>query len=98
MAAAEKPGEDKKAKKAPTRVQRTADESRYLRSLGRRIGDLRHERGLSQYALADAAGLHRAHIGYIERGERSPHLIAIRRISKALGISFDDLVRLPDEE
>ena len=39
---------------------------------------------LSQEALADAAGLDRAHMGKIERGERNVTLLNLIRVSTAL--------------
>jgi len=51
---------------------------------GRRIRYLRGRKGLSQEAFADEAGLDRAHMGRIERGERSPSLTLIYRICLAL--------------
>jgi transcriptional regulator with XRE-family HTH domain len=49
--------------------------------------------GLSQLALAVEAGVERAHIGRIERGERVPNFVAVVKIAKGLGCSTADLVQ-----
>ena len=58
---------------------------------GRRIRELRHERGISQEELAHRAGLHPTYVGGIERGERNPSLMNIGRLAAALGVSLADL-------
>ncbi len=62
------------------------------RKIGERIKLNREERGLTQEELAYKAGLNRAYIGYIERGERNPSTETISKISKALRISMQKLV------
>lgn len=54
--------------------------------------EVRAERGLSQEALADLAGLHRTYVGGIERGERNPTLANVERIAKALRVTPAQLV------
>jgi transcriptional regulator with XRE-family HTH domain len=53
----------------------------------------REERGLSQEALADLAGLHRTYVGSVERGERNISIDNIERLGRALGVEPADLLR-----
>ena len=58
---------------------------------GLRVRQLRTERGLSQEAFADLAGLHRTYIGSIERGEQNISLENIQKLAATLGISLAEL-------
>ena len=60
--------------------------------LAQNIRRLRFERGLSQEALAHAAGLHRNYVGGIERGERNVAIDNIGKIAAALNVSPAELV------
>ena len=59
---------------------------------GKRIRHLRDRKGFSQEAIADEAGLDRAHMGRIERGERSPSLTLIYRLCLALRLQPSKLL------
>lgn len=63
-----------------------------LLSLGAKIREIRKEKGLSQEALADLAGLDRSYMGHIERGEKNVTLTKIYQVSDALDISPKDLL------
>jgi transcriptional regulator with XRE-family HTH domain len=55
-------------------------------AFGRRVRELRRERGISQDALADATSIHPTAIGRIERGAREPRLTTILRLARGLGV------------
>jgi transcriptional regulator with XRE-family HTH domain len=68
-----------------------------LTLFGERVRLLRQARGLSQEALALAAGLDRTYIGGVERGERNISLLNIQKIAQALGVSLADLLKFEQE-
>jgi transcriptional regulator with XRE-family HTH domain len=47
--------------------------------------------GISQEKIALTAGLNRAYIGYIERGERKPSVDTLEKIAKALKVKLYQL-------
>jgi transcriptional regulator with XRE-family HTH domain len=63
-----------------------------LTAFGAAVRALRTDQGLSQEALADAAGIDRSYMGGIERGEHNVALINIQRIAIALDVSVSDLM------
>ena len=62
-------------------------------AFGSAVRKLRTERGVSQEALADAAGIHRTYIGDVERGTRNISIQNMCRIADALGLRLSELVR-----
>jgi len=64
---------------------------------GRIIRRRRRAAGLSQEALAESAGLHRTYVGMLERGERTPTIIAVKQLADALGVTMVDLIRELEE-
>jgi len=51
---------------------------------GNKVQKRRKELGLSQEELAHKIGIHRNHMGRIERGETNPPLSTVSKISKTL--------------
>lgn len=63
-----------------------------LVSLGQAVRKLRLEKGWSQEALADYAGIDRSYVGGIERGEHNLALFNLLKISAALQIKAATLL------
>lgn len=60
-------------------------------AFGKRIVQLRQKAGLSQEKLAFKCGVDRTYIGIIERGEKSPTLNTIDKLTSALGITLKEI-------
>lgn len=58
---------------------------------GKRIKQLRMQKGLSQEELGYEAGLHRTYIGQIERAEKNITLKNIAKIAKELDVNISEL-------
>ena len=66
-----------------------------MADIGKRIKELRTERGMTQQQLADASGLPRHKIGKVETGERAVAATEIASIADAPGVSSSAVVRPP---
>lgn len=56
-------------------------------ALGKIIGALRHSAGLSQEELAERAAIHRTYVSQMERGLKSPTVVMLFRLARALNTS-----------
>lgn len=65
-------------------------------TFGKRVKSLRTAKKLSQEKLAELSGLHSTYIGQIERGEKSPTIESIYKISEGLNISLSDFFKNVD--
>lgn len=63
-----------------------------LQLLGRRIQQLRLERGMSLSQLAAAAGIAKSNVSRLEQGNGNPTLDTIWRLSLQLQVPFGDLI------
>jgi transcriptional regulator with XRE-family HTH domain len=61
------------------------------KKLAEKVKKARKDKGISQEELAHRAGLNRAYVGYIERGERKPSVDTIASLAKALRIKLSEL-------
>lgn len=62
-----------------------------VKALGRRIRQLRQDKGWSQEFLADEAGMHRTYLWGIEQGVRNPSVRHLTQIADALGVTVASL-------
>jgi len=69
------------------------NQSNILTQFGKNVSKLRKSQNLSQEKLAQKSGLHRTHIGMIERAERNITLLNIEKLANGLGVSIDELFR-----
>ena len=63
-----------------------------LKKLGNRIRACRHDRGMTQEALAHSLTLSAAYVSLIERGGRNPPFTTVVAIADALGVTVRDLI------
>jgi transcriptional regulator with XRE-family HTH domain len=69
------------------------DDEEFFREIGHRLRERREALGWTQAELARRCRLHRAYIGFMERGERNVSLINLRRIAKVLRLRLSDLLK-----
>jgi len=67
-------------------------------ALGRALRRKRQEVGLSQEALADAAGLSRNYINEVEGGRYNVTLTTLAKLSSSLGCTISELTLGLEEE
>lgn len=63
-----------------------------IERIGLNITIIRERQGLTQEKLAELAGLHRAYIGQIERGEKNIGLKNLEKIAKGLNVPINNLI------
>ncbi|TQK04579.1 helix-turn-helix protein [Herbaspirillum sp. SJZ130] len=68
---------------------------RLVQTFARNVRERRLALGISQEALAEAAGVHRTYVGMIERGEKNVTIYNIERIATALDVSAASLLINP---
>ncbi len=80
--------------------ERTPQEAGRLpapRDVGARLRELRESSGLSQRALARAAGVTNATVSNIEANAVSPSVASLRKLVRAMGVSLADFFATADE-
>jgi transcriptional regulator with XRE-family HTH domain len=70
------------------------EELAIAKAFGERVRALRHEKGMTQEELAEAAGLHPTYISNLERGYRVATIVTLVRVCTALGAQPSDLVTI----
>jgi len=74
------------------KVADRSDHERVLGNLGDAIRIRRQALGMSQEALADAAGINRTHMGEVERGKRNISFMSIVKIATAIDAKASDII------
>ena len=62
-------------------------------NLNNRLKEIRIARGMSQNELAKVSGVHRVSIARYEIGKLSPNAKNLIRLSNALGVTIDELMK-----
>jgi transcriptional regulator with XRE-family HTH domain len=62
------------------------------KKIAEKIRRIRKDRNISQEELALKAGLNRAYVGYIERGERKPSVDTLAKLAKALKVKLSEFI------
>ncbi|UHA72800.1 helix-turn-helix domain-containing protein [Paenibacillus sp. 481] len=65
--------------------------SEIARAVGENLRALRQQRGLSQESLALKAGINTSYMGQLERGEKSPTVDTLDKLSTALDVPLAQL-------
>lgn len=66
--------------------------------VGRNIGRIRREKGLTQEQLAEISGFSQQYISGLEQGRRNPTVVTLYELATALGVGHLDLLSpSPDE-
>lgn len=68
------------------------DEKAFLRSLGRRIAELRKQQGLTQQQIADALEISQQHVASIEMGRRRIPVTLLAPLARLLAVSVEELI------
>ncbi|MBI2393712.1 MAG: helix-turn-helix transcriptional regulator [Deltaproteobacteria bacterium] len=74
---------------------RSAAPERVLRTLGRRIAELRRDLGLTQEQLAETLGVSVRYVQYVEAGEENLTVQTLVRIANNLRVPVADLFAQP---
>jgi XRE family transcriptional regulator, aerobic/anaerobic benzoate catabolism transcriptional regulator len=74
------------------------EEANFLRQLGRRVRELREERGLTRRALALQTDVSERYLGQLETGEGNISIMLLRRVAMALQVQISELLETePDQ-
>lgn len=63
----------------------------FTKRLSERLREVRKNKKMTQQELAERAGLHLTYVGHLELGKYHPTVFVMWKISKALGISMNEL-------
>jgi transcriptional regulator with XRE-family HTH domain len=67
------------------------------KAVGAALKQMREQKGLTQEAVAEKAGVHITWVTQMERGYRNPTIISVAKIAAALETSLVDVFALAEE-
>ncbi len=88
---------------SPTRLKSVSsavppDEADFLQKVGRRVRDLREQRGIARRRLAAEADVSERYLGQLETGEGNISIMLLRRVAVALNVPIHELLETePDQ-
>ena len=68
-------------------------EDKLMAAFGRRLAEVRKQRGFTQQQLAGKLEISLVSIGYIETGKRWPRLVTLYKIAKVLDVKVDQFFK-----
>ena len=85
--------------KSPPRLQPVtaipaAEEADFLEKVGRRVRELREERGLTRRSLANQADVSERYLGQLETGEGNVSIMLLRRLALVLNVPISELLEI----
>ncbi len=66
--------------------------------VGRNVGRIRREKGLTQEQFAEISGFSQQYISGLEQGRRNPTVVTLYELATALGVGHLELLRPSQEE
>lgn len=73
---------------------RVTEENRFLKAVGKRLGDTRRRKRITQAALARRLRITTVYVSHIENGHRTPNLLTLRDwVQEGLGTTMDKIFR-----
>lgn len=70
----------------------SAADARFLSTLGKRVRELREQRGLTRKTLARAAAVSERYLGQLESGEGNASILLLRHVAEALAVTLSELL------
>ena len=73
-------------------IKLSKEDDVFLKALGKRIRDVRKEKGLTQVELGDLVDMEKPNMNRLEKGGTNPTVLTLKKICNALGITLDYLL------
>ena len=75
------------------RLEKSAEKQAFAAEVGKRLRQVREEKGIKQEELSEKAGYYRTYVGHIETGKYSPSLHTMWRLAHAMNIDLGDFLK-----